>query len=203
MKVLIAVDVQKDFLPTGSLPVLEGNQVVPLINQMMNYVDLVVFTQDWHPPGHGSFASTQGREVGSVIELDGLEQILWPDHCVQETEGAEFASGLRVDRADRVFQKGVEHHIDSYSGFFDNGKRRSTGLGDYLKEKDVSQVYIAGLATDYCVRFTAIDSLHLGFPTSVVYDACRAVNKDREDERKSFEEIENQGGKILHSSQLT
>jgi nicotinamidase/pyrazinamidase len=138
--------------------------------------DLVVATQDWHPRGHGSFASRHpGRAPGDVIDLHGLEQILWPDHCLQGTRGAAFAPGLATDRFDAIIRKGTDPAIDSYSGFFDNGRRRATGLGGWLRELGAEQVLIAGLATDYCVKFTALDAARLGFATTVLRDAVRAV----------------------------
>ena len=158
MKALIVVDVQNDFVPGGALAVPEGDRVVPLCNALANSFDLVVATQDWHPADHGSFAANHpGRKVGEVIDLQGLQQILWPVHCVQNTPGAQFVHGLDTSRFARIFQKGTDPAIDSYSGFFDNGHRRSTGLGDYLRSNNVTDVYVCGLATDYCVKFTALD----------------------------------------------
>lgn len=176
MKALILVDIQNDFLPGGALAVPEGNAVVPVANRLMSAFDLVVATQDWHPANHGSFVSQYaGKRVGEVVELNGSRQVLWPDHCVQEMRGASFPEDLDAKRIDRVFRKGTDRDIDSYSGFFDNGRRKSTGLGEYLREMGVVEVFIAGLATDYCVKATALDARHLGFQTKLVLEGVRGV----------------------------
>lgn len=174
---LILVDIQNDFLPGGALAVPEGNQVIPIVNRLIERFEMVVATQDWHPPNHGSFASQHsGRRVGDLIELDGLDQILWPDHCVESTPGAEFAAALQLDETVPVFRKGTDREVDSYSGFFDNGQRRATGLCDYLRQNAADEVVVVGLATDYCVKYTALDAVRLGFRVTVVEDACRGVN---------------------------
>src|SRR5690348_16174351 len=166
MNALVLVDIQNDFVPGGTLAVPEGDRIVPICDRLQDCFDLVVATQDWHPRDHGSFAANHpGRKVGDVIDLNGLRQILWPVHCVQNTPGAAFVPGLDTQRVQRIFQKGTDPAIDSYSGFFDNGHRKATGLGEYLKERAVSDVYVAGLATDYCVKFTALDATQLGFKT--------------------------------------
>ncbi|HSZ56208.1 MAG TPA: bifunctional nicotinamidase/pyrazinamidase [Tepidisphaeraceae bacterium] len=197
MKALIVVDVQNDFVPGGALAVPEGDRVVPLCNALANSFDLVVATQDWHPADHGSFAANHpGREVGDVIDLHGLGQILWPVHCVQNTRGAEFVPGLDTTRFARVFQKGTDSAIDSYSGFFDNGHRRSTGLGDYLKSKNVTDVYVCGLATDYCVKFTALDAKSLRFNVTLIQDASRGVNLRSGDAAAAIEQMRSAGVRI-------
>src|SRR3954464_12124852 len=156
---LIIVDLQIDFCPGGALPVPQGDLVIPIINRLQEKFELIIATQDWHPANHGSFAANHpGCRIGEMIDLNGLPQILWPMHCVQNTAGAEFAPTLETDRIERIFQKGTDPAIDSYSGFFDNGHRKATGLGDYLKQRGVKSIYIAGLATDYCVKFTALDA---------------------------------------------
>lgn len=176
MKALILVDIQNDFCPGGALAVADGDTVVSVANHLMNAVDLVVATQDWHPANHGSFASNHvGKKAFDMGDLAGLPQVMWPDHCVQWTGGAQFHPGLDTKRVARVFPKGTDATIDSYSGFFDNGKRKATGLGDWLKAKGVTEVLICGLATDYCVKATAIDAAQLGFHTVLVEDACRGV----------------------------
>jgi nicotinamidase/pyrazinamidase len=176
MKALILVDIQNDFCPGGALAVADGDAVVPVANRLMNAVDVVVATQDWHPATHGSFASNHpGKQVFAMGDLAGLPQVMWPDHCVQWTGGAQFHPGLDTRRIARVFPKGTDATIDSYSGFFDNGKRKATGLGDWLKAKGVTEMLICGLATDYCVKATAIDAAQLGFRTVLVEDACRGV----------------------------
>ena len=191
---LIIVDVQNDFVPGGALAVPDGDAVVPLINRLQPRFDLVVATQDWHPPDHGSFAANHpGRNVHDVIDLHGLRQVLWPVHCVQNTRGAEFVASLDTRRIDRVFQKGTDPGIDSYSGFFDNAHRKSTGLADYLKAKGVDEVFICGLATDYCVKFSAHDARELGFRTTVIEDACRGVNVKPDDVRHALREMRDAG----------
>src|SRR6056300_1761811 len=162
MNALILVDLQNDFTPSGALPVPEGDSIVPLINHLQQKFDLVVATQDWHPPDHQSFAvQHEGRQPGELIDLHGIPQVLWPIHCVQETEGAQFISNLDQSRVERVFRKGQNPRIDSYSGFFDNDHQSSTGMGEYLREQGVDEVFVVGLATDYCVRFTAADAAEL------------------------------------------
>jgi nicotinamidase/pyrazinamidase len=204
MRALILVDIQNDFLPGGALAVPNGDEVVPIANKVMQEIDLVVATQDWHPANHGSFAANHaGKNPGDVIDLHGLRQILWPVHCVQGTTGAEFAPGLDASRIKKVFQKGTDPAIDSYSGFFDNGHRRSTGLGDYLLEQHVSQVLVMGLATDYCVKFTALDSIQrLGFSTYVIRDGCRGVNLQPGDTDRAFEEMTANKVHLCHSYEL-
>jgi nicotinamidase/pyrazinamidase len=198
IKALIMTDPQKDFMPGGALPVPGGHEIIPVLNRLQQLFEVVVATQDWHPPEHGSFAMNHpGKKPGDVIALDGLPQVLWPVHCVQNTPGAEFVPGLSTARLERVFQKAVEPQIDSYSGFFDNGHRRATGLGDYLVERKVDEVYVAGLATDYCVKFTAIDSVALGFQTRVIEDACRGL--DPEGVKATIEEMKHAGVAIIQS----
>jgi len=200
-KALILVDIQNDFMPTGSLPVAQGDEVVPVANRMQRYFELVVATQDWHPPDHGSFASNHdGRKPGEMSKLGGLPQVLWPDHCVQGSPGAEFHRDLDRTRVARVFHKGVDADIDSYSGFFDNGHRRSTGLGEYLREQGVTDVFILGLATDYCVKYSALDALKLGFTTHVIEDGCRGVELNPGDVQAALDEMRAAGVQITTSA---
>jgi nicotinamidase/pyrazinamidase len=202
MKALILVDIQNDFVPGGALAVPRGDQVVPIANRLMSYFDHVVATQDWHPADHLSFASQHaGKQVGDVIEINGLQQILWPDHCVQNTPGAEFVPVLDVNRIDAVFQKGTDRQIDSYSGFFDNGHRKTTGLADYLAAQGINEIYICGLATDYCVKFTALDARRLGFDTHVVEDACRGVNLNPDDVVNALHAMRDVGVHIVPSAE--
>lgn len=176
MRALILVDIQNDFLPGGTLAVPRGDEVVPVANRMMSGYDLVVATKDWHPTDHQSFVSQhQGRSVGDIVVVDGIPQILWPDHCVQDTRGAELADGLNVEGIDHVVFKGTDRRIDSYSGFFDNDHRKPTGLGDYLRQHGVKDVDVMGLATDYCVKLTALDAVDLGFKTRLVVEGIRGV----------------------------
>ncbi|SDX35769.1 bifunctional nicotinamidase/pyrazinamidase [Hymenobacter psychrophilus] len=179
MKALLLIDIQNDFVPGGSLAVPGGDAVVALANQLQPRFELVVATQDWHPAGHGSFAGTHpGRQPFEQGELHGLLQTLWPDHCVQGTAGAEFVPGLDQHRIEAIFRKGTNPAIDSYSGFFDNGHRKSTGLADYLRGRGVTAVYLAGLAADFCVYFSALDALQEGFAVFFVEDATRAISAE-------------------------
>jgi nicotinamidase/pyrazinamidase len=176
VKALVIIDVQNDLCPGGTLPVPDGDRVIPAINRIQPAFELVVATQDWHPSDHDSFAVNHpGHRPGDEIVLAGLPQILWPVHCVRDSPGAELHPHLDQSRIARIFRKGVDAAIDSYSGFFDNAHRRATGLDDYLKAHGVTAVYICGLATDYCVRFTAFDAVSLGYETHVIEDACRGV----------------------------
>lgn len=203
MDALILVDIQKDFLPGGSLEVKDGDQVIPVANELQQHFDLVVATQDFHPEDHGSFAANhEGKEPGEYIELNGLEQILWPVHCVQGTEGAEFADDLQMEKVQKIFKKGVDAEIDSYSGFYDNGHKRSTGLSEYLKAKGVDRVFIVGLAADVCVKFTALDALKEGFKTVVVKDGTRAVNMQEGDYEKTMEKLSQEGAQIRNSGEI-
>ncbi len=200
MEALIVVDIQIDFLPGGALAVPHGDEVVPVANSMMDVFEVVCATQDWHPPGHKSFAvNNPGKEVGDTIDLNGTEQILWPVHCVQNTEGAKFAPALRTDKFTKIFRKGVDAEIDSYSTFFDNWHRRSTGLEDFLEDRGVDKIYLLGLATDYCVKYSALDAVELGFDTSVIEDGCRGVNLNAGDVDKSVEEMKHAGVKFVQS----
>lgn len=198
MNALIIVDVQNDFLPGGALAVKEGFDIIPVINSIQTKFDLVVATQDWHPAEHKSFASNHpGKKPFDEIDLDGLSQVLWPDHCVQETRGAEFSNQLDSKRIEAIFRKGMDKNIDSYSGFFDNGKRKSTGLAPYLKGRNTTSIFVAGLAADFCVYFTAIDALEQGFQTSIITDATKAI--DNEKLKNKLEDFVSKGGSLVTS----
>jgi nicotinamidase/pyrazinamidase len=198
VKVLIVVDIQNDFLPGGALAVPAGEEVIAVANRVQQDFDLVVATQDWHPRHHGSFAPEHpGKKPGDVVDLHGLTQILWPPHCIQRTHGAEFPVELDTSRFARVFQKGTDANVDSYSGFYDNGQRRSTGMADYLREMRVEETYVLGLATEYCVKFTAVDSVCEGFETHLVLAGCRGVEMHPGDCARAIEEMENAGVWIL------
>jgi len=202
-RALILVDIQNDFCPGGALAVPEGDRVVPVANRLMPAFRLIVATQDWHPPDHLSFAANHpGRSPGEVIELGGIRQVLWPVHCVQGTRGAEFHPELDSNRIVHVVRKGTDPHLDSYSGFFDNGHRRATELEQFLRDREVRRVFICGLATDYCVKFTALDAVSLGFETSVVEDACRGVELQSGDVQRALEELRSRGVKLVQSTQL-
>ena len=203
MKALILVDIQNDFLPGGPLAVPQGGEVIPVANQIQVKFSLVAATQDWHPSNHGSFAATHpGKKVFEQTELSGLPQTLWPVHCVQDTPGAALAAGLNRDRITWIFRKGTDPAIDSYSGFFDNGHRRATGLGEWLKSKGVTEVYICGLATDYCVKFTALDAVSLGFKTHLFEDASRGVNLRPTDVKEAILEMQRAGVEIFRGREL-
>jgi nicotinamidase/pyrazinamidase len=200
MRALVVVDIQNDFLPGGALAVQEGDQVIPVINRLTSQFDLVVATQDWHPPNHGSFAANHpGRKPGDLITLAGLPQILWPMHCVQETRGAELSPLLVKEPIRAIFKKGIDPEIDSYSAIFDNGKRRSTGLSEFLTKEGVKEIFVVGLALDYCVKFTALDALSLGLNTTVIRDGSRAVNLDPEDGDRAVAEMKSAGAKVVMS----
>jgi nicotinamidase/pyrazinamidase len=178
MKALIIVDLQHDFLPGGALAVEHSNLIIPIVNNLQPQYDLVVATQDWHPSNHKSFASQhRGRNTFEVIDLNGLSQTLWPDHCVQGTSGAALTEELDQQRIEAIFRKGLNPEIDSYSGFFDNDRRKNTGLHGYLQDRNITEVHVCGLAADFCVHFTAMDALELGYRTAVVTKATKAINK--------------------------
>jgi len=174
---LIVVDVQNDFCPGGALAVADGDAVVPVVNRLITHFDAVVLTQDWHPPGHESFAgSHQGQAPFSTIRVAYGEQTLWPEHCVQGTAGAEFHADLRTTPASLVIRKGFRRHIDSYSAFFENDRATPTGLAGYLRERGFARVFLCGLATDFCVAYSAIDARRQGFEALLLPDACRAID---------------------------
>ena len=203
MQALVVVDIQNDFLPGGALAVPEGDRVVPVANRLMSRFPLVVATQDWHPPDHGSFASQHpGKRPGEQILLRGLPQTLWPDHCVQDTWGADFAPELAIWRVHRIFQKGIDRDIDSYSGLYDNGHLRSTGLAEFLRVRGVTEICLMGLATDYCVKFSTLDAIHLGFRVRVVRDGCRGVNLRPRDSDLAWQELQGAGAEIVISDDL-
>ena len=200
---LIIVDVQYDFMPGGALPARDGDDVVPVINRVQALFDVAIATQDWHPANHGSFASNHpGHKPGEVVDLNGLQQILWPDHCVQGSHGAELHRDLGRARIAKVVRKGTDPGIDSYSTFFDNGRRKSTGLEHDLRARGVTDVYLAGLATDYCVLWSARDALELGFRTHVIADGCRGVDLKPGDSERAFDEMRTLGIKVLASDAI-
>lgn len=203
MRTLLLVDIQNDFLPDGALPVPDGDAVIDVANRLMPGFDLVVATQDWHPPDHESFASQHpGRAAGDVIDLHGLQQILWPDHCVQNTVGAAFACELQSEGLHEVVRKGTDRAVDSYSGFFDNGHRRATRLESLLRGHGVEHVHVMGLATDYCVRFTVLDAVELGFGVTVIEDGCRGVELREGDVAMALEAMQRAGAEIGRSDQM-
>lgn len=177
--ILLVVDVQNDFCTGGALAVPDGDAVVPTINALMGRFHRIVLTQDWHSPGHLSFASVHpGRAPFDTIRLDYGEQILWPDHCVRGTPGSAFHPDLRLDRADAILRKGTRPEIDSYSAFYENDRRTPTGLTGYLRDRGVRRVFLSGLATDFCVHYSAVDARRAGFETAVILPACRGLDVD-------------------------
>lgn len=199
-KVLIVVDLQNDFLTGGALAVSCGDEIIPVINQLLKLpFDAKVASKDWHPKGHASFASTHHSQVGEHTNIKSKDQILWPDHCIQNSFGAEFVQEMDSSKFESVFYKGTNKDLDSYSAFFDDRQLKSTGLIEYLKRKNIEEVFIAGLATDYCVKYSALDALKLGFKTHVITDACKAVNLNEVDESLALEELK-MAGAILENS---
>jgi nicotinamidase/pyrazinamidase len=202
-KALIVVDLQNDFMPGGALPTRNGNEVVAVANKLMPFFGVVVASQDWHPPNHGSFASQYAsKKPGEHVKLAGIDQILWPEHCVQDTEGAKFAADLNAYDIEKVIHKGIDPAIDSYSTFFDNAHKRETGLHQYLKDFDVKDVYLLGLATDYCVKYSVLDALHLGYRTFVVTDGCRGVNLSPDDSERALSEMAKAGAHLATSEEV-
>ncbi len=196
---LILVDLQNDFMPGGALAVADGDATVRVANALMPDYDLVIATQDWHPADHMSFAANHpANGPGELVQLDGLDQVLWPVHCVQGTAGASFHSALNVAGIHEVIRKGSDRRVDSYSGFFDNGKRKSTGLSDLARSHGIETVHVMGLATDYCVKFTALDALHEGFDVRLIVAGCRGVNLAPGDAQRAVDDMLEAGVKELH-----
>jgi nicotinamidase/pyrazinamidase len=193
---LIMVDLQNDFCPGGNLAVPEGDQVISLANQLQPHFDRVIATKDWHPKNHGSFASNHtNRKVGEVIDLNGVDQILWPDHCIQHSKGSEFHPNLDTTRIHQIFYKGTDPAIDSYSAFYDNNHEHATGLETYLLSEGITDIYLMGLATDYCVKFSCLDAAKMDFNVFIVDDACRGVELHAGDVAKALKEIQDAGVK--------
>ncbi len=202
MKSLVILDVQNDFMPGGSLEVPDGDLVVPVINRLQEYFDLVVATQDWHPQNHVSFASNHTDERPfNKIDLDGIDQVLWPDHCVQGTVGAMFHPDLETNRISAIFRKGTNPYVDSYSGLYDNRHQVSTGLAGYLKDKGVTELYFCGLAGDICVYHTITDAIKEGFSSTLIEDASRPLNRETFAFLKK--ELANMGVRIINSDEIT
>lgn len=200
---LLMVDLQNDFCEGGNLAVPGGSSVIPIANQLQSYFDVIIATQDWHPKDHMSFATNHpGYVIGDEIVVESLAQVLWPDHCVQDSEGAAFHPGLETNKVHKIFHKGVDKKIDSYSAFFDNAHLRSTGLGDYLREQQVEEIYIMGLATDYCVKYSSLDAAHLGFHVYVIEDACRGVEINPGDIAEAFKEMQSAGVHLIKSKEI-
>ena len=174
---LLVIDVQNDFCPAGALEVVGGNEIVPYINKEMVKYDCVVLTQDWHPKGHSSFATShEGKNPLELIKMPYGDQVLWPDHCVQGSKGAEFHPDLNIEQANAIIRKGSNPFIDSYSAFFENDRKTSTGLDGYLKSLEIEKINLVGLATDFCVNYSAQDAANLGYKVSVLEKMCRAID---------------------------
>lgn len=200
---LILVDLQNDFMPGGALAVPSGDQIVPVANAVQPHFQHVIATQDWHPASHQSFAANHpAKKMGDIIDLHGISQVLWPVHCVQGTDGAALVKGLDTSRVERIFHKGTDPQIDSYSAFFDNEHRKETGLGDYLHSLNITKVYVLGLATDYCVKFTVLDACRMGFDVYVIEDGCRGINLSEGDSTRAIAEMQAAGAHIIQSKKL-
>lgn len=204
MKALLLVDIQNDFMPGGALPVPDGDHIIQIVQKLLKGpFDKIIASKDWHPPNHKSFAeNTQGKYPGDRIILDGIDQILWPTHCVQGTKGADFCPGWDTTKIDKIIYKGIDPSIDSYSTFFDNEHLRSTELDKYLKEKGIKKVFVAGLATDYCVKYSVLDALHLGFQPYVIVDACKGINLKPNDSDQALKQMEKAGATLVYSQDL-
>ncbi len=195
---LILVDIQNDFCPGGSLAVRGGDDVIAIANSLQQEFPITIATKDWHPTNHTSFASNHlGKKIGDVIKVHGIDQILWPDHCIQNTHGAEFHLQLNTQNIQKIFYKGTNPEIDSYSAFFDNEHRRATRLGDYLHDINIKNVYIMGLATDYCVKYSCLDAVQLGFHTHIIQEGCRGVELHPGDIEKTLQELKNNNIELL------
>lgn len=202
MKALLIVDVQNDFCPGGALEVPEGDRVVPVINSLLPHFDAVIQTQDWHPAGHHSFASAHnGKEPFDSIEMEYGNQVLWPDHCVQGSEGAAFHPDLETSKTQVIIRKGFRKEIDSYSAFYENDNKTKTGLTGYLKTRDIDTLFVTGLATDFCVKWSVLDGIKDGFNLLVVEDAVLGIDVDGSVDT-AWKEMKEAGAKTVNSDQI-
>ncbi len=201
MKILIITDIQIDFIPGGALAVPEGDKIIPVINKLQEKFDLVIATQDWHPGNHISFASNhENKKPFDTIEWQEMEQVLWPNHCVQNTHGADFHPQLEMKKVEAIFRKGMDWRIDSYSGFYDNGHKKNTGLAGYLRERNAVELYFCGLAADFCVYYSIKDALKEGFSATLIEDATKPINQENFENIKK--EITEKGCKIINSETI-
>jgi len=203
MRTLLLVDLQVDFMPGGAMGIPDGDAVIPVANKIEPYFDLVLATQDWHPANHSYFAVNHPNKApGDVVEMHGTQQILWPVHCVESSHGSRLSPRLNRDKIMKVFHKGTDAKVDSYSTFFDNAHLRDTGLAKYLRKQRISEIYIMGLATDYCVLWSALDAIGLGFSCCVITDGCRAINRNSEDEAAAYRKMADAGVHLMTSDEL-
>ena len=201
MKALIIIDMQNDFMPGGALAVPGGDQIIPLVNKLQEKFDLVIATQDWHPENHSSFADNHhDKENSDTTTIDGVEQTLWPVHCIQTTDGADFHPHMNAAKIEVIFRKGTDSKIDSYSGFYDNAHKKSTGLAGYLKGKGITSLYFCGLAAEFCVSYSVLDAIEEGFKVTLYEDATRALDNDAFDLMK--DKIYEKGGRIKLAEEL-
>lgn len=202
-KGLLVVDVQNDFCPGGALAVPKGDEIIPLVNSLMPGFPVVVATQDWHPEGHISFASShRGKDPFETISLPEGDQVLWPDHCVQGSEGAELHSGLETKWLQAIVRKGMDPRLDSYSGFRDNSQTLVTGLSGYLKSRGVQEIYLVGLATDYCVHFSGMDGREEGFEVTIILDGTRGIDQPPGSMKEKLAHFRKAGGRVIDSAEL-
>lgn len=202
MKALLIVDLQNDFCPGGALAVPDGDEIVPTINKLINVFDIVIQTQDWHPADHSSFASShEGKDPYDTITVDYGEQVLWPDHCVQGSMGAEFHPDLNPLKTQVIIRKGFRKAIDSYSTFFENDQKTSTGLTGYLKERGITDLYTVGLATDFCVKWSVLDGIDEGFNMYIVEDAVKGIDLNGSLEL-AWKEMKEKGVNVTSSQKL-
>lgn len=200
MNCLLVVDMQRDFMPGGPLGIPGADQRIPLINSWMQRCDFVVGVRDWHPLGHVSFASAHAMKPGDILPLDRGLQILWPEHCVQDSPGARWAEGLDAGQMGAQFFKGIDPDVDSYSAFYDNARRRATGLVEFLEKKKADHLYFAGVATDYCILYSVLDALEAGFRVTVIRSACAPINLHPQDEEKALETMVARGAQVVDAS---
>ena len=200
---LLLIDLQNDFCPGGHLAVAEGDQTIAVANSLIPHFSMVIATKDWHPQNHKSFASNHhGKNIGDVIDLHGTEQVLWPDHCVENSFGAEFHSALNRQNVHKIIHKGSNSQIDSYSAFYENDQKTPTELVQFMATEQLNEIYLMGLATDYCVLFSALDSRRLNLKTTLIVDGCRAVNLQQGDHEKAIEKMQNHGVRLIQSAEL-
>jgi len=200
MKALLIIDMQNDFMPGGPLGIDQADEIIPVINRLIDLFDNVYATKDWHPKNHVSFAAMHDKKINEEILINQNIQRLWPDHCIQNTEGAKIVPNIRADKIEKIFYKGSDESVDSYSAFFDNNHERSTGLDLFLKERNIEDLYMVGVATDYCVKFSALDAHRLGFNVFIVKDACMPV--DKTGEKQVLLELEKKGIHLVSSEDL-